>query len=53
MTAQAMRAVLFATATAATRRGLRLRKAIYQGSALPALERSSTAWEPLIKRRLR
>ena len=38
--AEAMRAVLFAKATATTKRGLRPRKAISQGSALAALERS-------------
>jgi hypothetical protein len=41
MIAQAMRAVLFATATATTRRGLRPRKAINQGSTLAALLSSS------------
>ena len=51
--AQAMRAVLFAKATATTKRGLRARKAISQGSTLPALDRSITACAPLTSRRLR
>src|ERR1051325_1554005 len=51
MTAQAMRAVLFASATATTRLGRRRRSPITQGSALVALERSRLALAPLISRR--
>src|SRR5215204_6040746 len=45
---QAMRAVLFANATATTRLGRRRRNPITQGSALVAFERSRLALAPLI-----
>src|SRR3954471_5254832 len=51
ITAQAMRAVLFANATATTRLGRRLRSPITHGSALVAFERSRLALAPLIRSR--
>ena len=51
ITAQAMRAVLFANATATTRLGRRRRRPITQSSALVALERSRLALAPLIRSR--
>src|SRR6476619_2408580 len=51
ITAQAMRAVLFANATATTRLGRRRRSPITHGSALVAFERSRLALAPLISSR--
>ena len=53
MMAQAMRAVLFAKATAATSRGFRLSKDVNQGSVLACFEQSSTVWALLTSRRRR
>jgi hypothetical protein len=53
MMAQAMRGVLFANATATTSRGFRLSNDVNQGSALAALEQSSTVWALLTSRRRR
>lgn len=47
MIAQAMRAVLFAKATAATRRCFRVRRGCQPRIGLPALEHSNTARAPL------
>src|SRR3954471_5145869 len=51
ITAQAMRAVLFANATATTKLGRRRRNPITHGSALVAFERSRLALAPLISSR--
>src|SRR5262249_26368161 len=51
ITAQAMRAVLFASATATTRGGRRWRSPITHGSALVAFDRSKLALAPLIRSR--
>src|SRR5262245_24219078 len=51
ITAQAMRAVLLASATATTRLGRRWRSPITHGSALVAFERSKLALAPLIRSR--
>src|SRR5258708_656 len=53
MIAQAMRAVLFARATATPKRCFGVRRDANQGWDLPPLERSSTAGAPLTNRRLR
>ena len=52
-TAQAMRASLLASATAATRRGRRASSAFSQGLASTALGQRSTAWAPVISSRRR
>src|SRR6516225_5539285 len=51
ITAQAMRAVLLASATATTSGGRRRRSPITHGSALVAFERSKLALAPLIRSR--
>jgi hypothetical protein len=51
ITAQAMRAVLFASATATTSGGRRRRKPITHGSALVAFDRSRLALAPLMSSR--
>src|SRR6266542_3386950 len=51
ITAQAMRAVLFASATATTSGGRRRRSPITQGSALVAFDRSRLALAPLMSSR--
>ena len=53
ITAQAIRAILLAKATATTRRGLRASSPVTPGSARSALERSRAAWAPMISSRRR